>query len=180
MLTRLLARLLGLQVPAKPAPPAVDPLTLAGAHALGRDGGSGMTATPVDYTDAGGRVDMLGGFVVAPTAVPVADLTPASLYADRPLYGGVRSAPATREYVPDPGMTGGHEVITGRPLVQLDRQSAVPTGVPAVVRQVPRVESDSTLPGSCDERAFSAADAPADPTAMQRASVANALGWATR
>lgn len=178
MLTTL-ARLFGLQRDDVPAPPDVDPRTLAGAKARGLDGGSGMTANPVSYIDAGGRVDDLGHYVVPATAQTPQDLTPASAYADRALYGGVRVAPATREYVEPPGMTGGHEVIVPFPIVQPDRMTAVPTGTPAATRQVPTSATSSTAPGSCDERNICASDGVADVAALQRDSAAASLGWSS-
>jgi hypothetical protein len=158
-------------------PPDIDTDTLAGAYQRGLDGGSGMTdpSTAVDWTDAGGRVDVAQPFVVPGTAQPPVILPPVSMLADRALFGGVRTAPATREYVPEPGNTGGYVVISGRPNVQL--------GSITVVQDAPLPTSRTVPPqvtgGSCAERAGAASRA-VDLADLQRDTLALSLGWDRR
>lgn len=116
----------------QPAP--VDPATQAGAAQLGRDSGLGMVPAHLAFTDpnGGGRVDMLGQQVVEGFATLDGSRTPESWYADRPLTGGVRTAPAFGEYIEEPGNTGGYGVITGRvpfelgPLVTITAEQETP------------------------------------------------------
>jgi hypothetical protein len=130
-------------------PAAVSTATLAGAVAIGEDGGSGMVARHRAFTDPdiGRRVPMLAGAVesVGQTDVP---RTPDSYYTDRQLRGGVTAFPHFAEFVQEPGNTGGHTVITGRvpfviaePVLVEDEPQAsyreVPT--PVLCRRVPTV-----------------------------------------
>lgn len=96
-------------------PLPVDPDTLAGAYQLGLDGGSGMVPRHRAWTepDMGGRVELHPHVV---QSVPVLDSTriPESWYQDRPLFGGYRAAPHFREFLDEPGMTGGYTIMAGR------------------------------------------------------------------
>lgn len=137
--------------PGEQSPPPAAPGTLAFARQIGADSGSGQVPVHKAFTDpdVGGRVDDLGRHELVKVGQLDAVRTPESWYADRPLYGGVRTAGAVREYIEEPGNTGGHVVLTGRvPYVITDpitvREEApaepshrvAPPAVPDVCRRV--------------------------------------------
>lgn len=130
-----------------PAP--VDPATQVGAAQLGRDAGPGQVALHNVFTDpdSGGRRDffphVVAGAAVQLDAFRIAE----SLYADRVLVGGVRTAPHFGEFVEEPGNTGGHQVITGRlPFVIGDVEVQVDAPGTTSYREPPRPDVCRTVP----------------------------------
>lgn len=130
-------------------PAHVDPDTQVGAAQLGRDAGPGQVARHNAFTDpdAGGRADLFP-HVVAGDAVQLDAFRIAeSLYADRVLLGGVRTSPHFGEFLDEPGMTGGHQVITGRvPFVITDVQVYAETTPETSYREPPRPDVCRTVP----------------------------------
>lgn len=99
-------------------PPAVQPVSLAGLAALGRDGGSGRVepwnALQPSYGSEADVSEDIGQHVLVTANPALVQLPPDSLYVSRQLHGGVRTS-AARYGFPWLRMSGGHSVMTNRP-----------------------------------------------------------------
>lgn len=105
------------RAPRAHAESTVSEQTLAGAHEHGRDGFSGMVpaSTPGPLTDPDrGISEQLAHQVVVTEAQGGADLAPIPGRVDRPLYGGLRAAPAYGTLQTRPAFDGSHVQIKGR------------------------------------------------------------------
>jgi hypothetical protein len=155
------------------APPPLPVDILAGAAQVGLTSGSGHVPAALAFSnpDAGGRVDDIGHHQLIDAYQPMVHRTPNSLFADRPVYGGAAYHAHLDQFRPDPPMTGGHVVVTGRQVVQLGSISFGNYAPEEVVR-TPITES------SCDVRAAATARpaAGADLADIARAGAAQSLG----
>lgn len=127
----------------RPAPLPTN--TLAGAAQLGGDGGSGRTepwaALQPEYRNAQAITELVGGHELIADVPALIDLPPDSTYADRPMRGGVRTAPAFGQYLEERA-TGGHVVMANRPplaLVEHDTMDATHDAGPTAWRDAPAV-----------------------------------------
>lgn len=95
---------------------ADNPATLAGAHARGADGFSGMVpgSNPITTDPSAGISDDLGRHLVITEPQHGSDLAPIPGVVDRPLFGGVRTSPAYGTLRDGPGFDGGHVVLRNR------------------------------------------------------------------
>lgn len=131
--------------PDTPTPPDVSTATLAGASAYGETRGSGAVAPWNQLQSYAGEAQitpMMPGRELVAGLPYIADLPPDSLYADRPMHGGVQTFPAFGQYLPEPPMTGGFRVLANRPplvMVEGGAMEAQAYEAPAEWRDAPPV-----------------------------------------
>lgn len=127
-------------------PPNVPTATASGGAARGGLAGSGSVATVNQLApyDGGANLVPSGSHVLGQGTPFLLDLPPDSLYQSRPLYGGVRTLSAFREYIADAPFTGGFVELTGRPALAPMFGETMPAqsyGTPASWRDAPPVLS---------------------------------------
>jgi hypothetical protein len=95
---------------------APDLGTLAGAHAVGADGFSGMVpaGSPLAHDPDAGRVDHLGDLEVHTAPTPSSDLNPIPGVVTRAMLGGIRTAPVYDGMMFAPDYDGAHMELRGR------------------------------------------------------------------
>lgn len=101
-----------------PMPPDVPPDTLAGGAALGQTRGSGAVApwNQLAPYDGGAQLVPSPGAQPLVSGLPyMPDLPPDSVYADRPMRGGVPTLSAFGEFTDSPPYSGAFRVLAGRP-----------------------------------------------------------------
>lgn len=99
-------------------PPDVPTTTLAGASAYGETRGSGAVAPwnqLAPYDGGAQLVPSLPGRELVSGVPYLPDMPPDSLYADRPMRGGVQTLSAFGEYQDGPAFTGAFRVLANRP-----------------------------------------------------------------
>lgn len=147
---------------------------LAGARAVGLDGGTGMVpwSAVLGNPNDGGRLDELGHFQVAPAGQVEQHRLEDSYYADRPLFGGFRSAPHLGQFREEPALTGGYSVVTGRVQVELGTISFTSEAPTELVR-MPVVQS------ACALRAQAYGQTADDLAAIARSGARQSLGMSS-
>lgn len=119
--------------------------TLQGAAQLGGMSGSGAVepwhALQLSYANQQSIREDVGHHQLVADVPQLPDLPAASLYADRPLFGGVRTAPQLDSYR-DEVMIGGHTVMANRPplvMVEADTMAPQTWATPTEWRDAPPV-----------------------------------------
>lgn len=107
----------GMSPAAGTVPAPIDPATAAGGAAHGHVVGSGSVAHRNQLSPyyGPGLTPSQPAQVLTTGDPSIPDLPPDSLYADRPMRGGVQTLSAFGQYVPNPPLMGGFVLMAHRP-----------------------------------------------------------------